>query len=107
MKNRFDLLLNRSFPLRRTLLVIVAVINMNASRLKAREPADRLIKRHGLLAWRNASAMLAHVDIDQHVDRLFGVGHCLGERWQRGLVIRQDAEAAARKSLCQPGHAPT
>jgi len=82
--------LHRSRALGRAFLMIVAVVNVDASDLEAGEAVDRFIKGQCLLAGRNAGAMLADIDIEEDFDLLFGRSHHLGKRLQRGVVIRHD-----------------
>jgi len=79
-KYRLDLLLHRRLALRRTFLVIVAIVDMNASRLETGKPINRFVERHRCVPGLHAGPMLANVDVEEDIDFLLGRSQGFGQR---------------------------
>ena len=88
-----------------TLLMVVAVVDVQAAGAQAGQAGDGFVERGGLGAGRHAGAVLAHVQVEQHVHALPFRGQGLRQRLGGGGVVGGDGEAAGRVGAGQTGHA--
>ncbi len=86
-------------------LVVVAVVDVQAARSQAGQAGDVFVERGGLGAGGNAGAVLAHVEVEQHVHALVRGGQGLRQGGGGRGVVGRDGEAAGGIGAGQPGHA--